>query len=290
MSLRICWKRIIPVSVREIRRIHIRSRARGRRYIALMLVVGPALTVLSAWLTAALAPRGPSLGVRAPLDLQPKWPQLEAPVSWSPIVRWGFGVRSSRTRWDVFLLPDDSRVYAKNPWPRSVERLNYFSELRPLLVMEETYAGWPAYALRMQILDFVRPRTAVTHRALRPSSLRRQRIITWSIPLPMQVALTANLWQTSALPVVPVWPGFLINSVFWGALVTILVWLKCDLPQVIRNRRGRCTACGYNLSGLTRCPECGHAHTTESDNDLSRSLGTPATSAHRIVGDCGASV
>ncbi len=64
-------------------------------------------------------------------------------------------------------------------------------------------------------------------------------------------------------PLRPVWPGFLINTLLYAGAA----WLLLALPEGWRiargrsvwqrRRRGLCPACGYDLSGLTACPECG---------------------------------
>jgi hypothetical protein len=56
----------------------------------------------------------------------------------------------------------------------------------------------------------------------------------------------------------PIWPGFALNTAFYGAIIFAL-W---SAPAVIRRRfrkRGHCPACGYDLRGSATgpCPECG---------------------------------
>lgn len=66
-----------------------------------------------------------------------------------------------------------------------------------------------------------------------------------------------------SLPVRPMWPGFAINTM-WYALLAALLWVVLlrvsrSLRHVLRQRRGVCTACAYNLRGdySQGCPECG---------------------------------
>jgi hypothetical protein len=61
----------------------------------------------------------------------------------------------------------------------------------------------------------------------------------------------------------PVWPGFLVNSVFF-AVVLAALYRALTVPrrfvrEVGRLRRGRCVACGYDLGFdfAAGCPECG---------------------------------
>jgi hypothetical protein len=61
------------------------------------------------------------------------------------------------------------------------------------------------------------------------------------------------------LPVVPVWPGFALDTAFYGAIVLALWSAPGVIRRRTRKRRGRCPACGYDLRGSAGgpCPECG---------------------------------
>lgn len=64
-----------------------------------------------------------------------------------------------------------------------------------------------------------------------------------------------------ALPYWVIWRGFLVNTLFYGALL----WLVCGgwrmMRSATRRRRGRCVRCNYDLRGRAAgsvvCPECG---------------------------------
>jgi hypothetical protein len=59
------------------------------------------------------------------------------------------------------------------------------------------------------------------------------------------------------LPLVPLWPGFVIDTLVYTALCWLLFFSPFTLRRIIRIRRGRCPACGYDMRGLDACPECG---------------------------------
>ncbi len=73
-------------------------------------------------------------------------------------------------------------------------------------------------------------------------------------------------WITKAgwkLPVSPLWPGFMVNTLLyaglvWGAVRCVPAWKRWR-----RRKRGLCEGCGYDLRGLpsgsASCPECGRA-------------------------------
>jgi len=59
-----------------------------------------------------------------------------------------------------------------------------------------------------------------------------------------------------ALPLRPIWPGFLANVLFWSAAT----WASFAIPQSMRarsrRRAGRCVACGQALADAPACPAC----------------------------------
>lgn len=71
-----------------------------------------------------------------------------------------------------------------------------------------------------------------------------------------------------SLPLMPLWPGFAINTLFYSACVATL-WLAFATTRHAVNRkrrrraRGLCESCGYDITGLTQCPECGRPATNE---------------------------
>jgi hypothetical protein len=58
-------------------------------------------------------------------------------------------------------------------------------------------------------------------------------------------------------PYLPLWPGFLVDTVFWGGAAFVVWSVPGLVRRGVRRRRGRCVRCGYELKGLTVCPECG---------------------------------
>ncbi len=92
--------------------------------------------------------------------------------------------------------------------------------------------------------------------------------------LPMR-ALVYDEWHNSStrlrqygfwvldnyFPYRPVWPGFAINTLFYAAILWLLIPGPFALRRLIRRRRGLCPACGYDLrhGEHKACPECGLA-------------------------------
>ena len=60
-------------------------------------------------------------------------------------------------------------------------------------------------------------------------------------------------------PLGPVWPGFAVNTLFYGVVLWLLFLGTFALRRFIRVKRGRCAACGYDqrYGEHGTCPECG---------------------------------
>ena len=63
------------------------------------------------------------------------------------------------------------------------------------------------------------------------------------------------------IPLRPIFPGFAINTVFYGAILWLLMFGVFTARRSIRRKRGHCIKCGYDVRGAEHevCPECGAA-------------------------------
>jgi hypothetical protein len=74
--------------------------------------------------------------------------------------------------------------------------------------------------------------------------------------LPMPAQFQRGPWA-NRLPLMPVWPGFAVNTLLYGAFAGLVLFAPGATRRMLRHRRGACIGCGYDLAGLGRCPECG---------------------------------
>ena len=119
-----------------------------------------------------------------------------------------------------------------------------FGDIRTAIRIDvtERFAGWPMYALHgsrviingTQVNEYLEDGWNPT-----------------GDPIELEMA--------QFLPLRPMFPGFLIDALFYAA-----AWLGVFVGlgftrRAIRKRCGRCPACGYDLRGdhKTGCPECG---------------------------------
>lgn len=61
------------------------------------------------------------------------------------------------------------------------------------------------------------------------------------------------------VPFGPLWPGFLLNTLFYAAILAALFFASGRIRRTLRRRRGRCVTCNYDRRGTpdAPCPECG---------------------------------
>jgi len=68
------------------------------------------------------------------------------------------------------------------------------------------------------------------------------------------------------LPLLPIWPGFAINTMFYAGVLWVLFGGPFALRRMIRRRRGRCPHCGYPIGQSPVCTECGAAVTPKASS------------------------
>ena len=69
-----------------------------------------------------------------------------------------------------------------------------------------------------------------------------------------------------ALPMLPIWSGFLVDSLFYGGILYAIFLLLTGSRRLARYCRGRCPRCGYEWKNagdnIPGCPECGFGRDT----------------------------
>ncbi len=63
--------------------------------------------------------------------------------------------------------------------------------------------------------------------------------------------------RTIILPLAPVWTGFAVNTVFYAAVLWLLISSPFALRGFLRLRRGLCPKCAYPMGESSVCSECG---------------------------------
>ena len=60
-----------------------------------------------------------------------------------------------------------------------------------------------------------------------------------------------------AYPLRPIVPGFLLNTLFYAAVLWLLIPGPFTLRRFIRVKRGLCPKCAYPVGESDACSECG---------------------------------
>lgn len=71
-------------------------------------------------------------------------------------------------------------------------------------------------------------------------------------------------YMRRTLPLRPYWPGLAVNTVFYGAVLGLIISGPLALRRWHRTRRGLCPGCGYPAGGSPLCTECGGKLTLRS--------------------------
>lgn len=121
-----------------------------------------------------------------------------------------------------------------------------FAECESLIVnMHFECTGWPLKSL-----------AAVAVESLRPPEVKYS-----ELEVIGGIRLNWRRGNRPLLPYLPVWRGIMVNTVFYGTMLWVLIFSWPVGRRIIRSRRGLCLWCGYDLHGTEhdRCPECGRA-------------------------------
>jgi hypothetical protein len=113
-------------------------------------------------------------------------------------------------------------------------------------------AGWPIRA--MSLTDrYVQQVVGLPGAGMRGAETESH---DYGLRLPLMQG-THSLGNRGTVPLRPLWPGFLVDTAFWGGAAFIVWSVPGFVRRRARRRRGRCVRCGYELKGLAVCPECG---------------------------------
>lgn len=203
----------------------------------LLLCSGVILNVLVAWACETWSWEHLGTGPLEPIDVPERWPAYLEELDWPP------PTSATRTK-SVGLTKERFTSQTSRVGPT----LDGFSQ-------DVRQYGWPARSLLSEV-NLVwdpgpgRNAAQMTREALEATGVR----VGFDLAT-MSVARSYN----RSVPIVPVWPGFAINTVFYTALIWLLFegfrWYR----RTCRINRGRCPTCTYPFGSNDVCTECGHA-------------------------------
>jgi len=121
------------------------------------------------------------------------------------------------------------------------------SEALPNIRMEEA-CGWPGLALRW----YVRRTEPGLRGGIELGGTRRYSFTGHSGRGTVSLGLGDR-----TLPLLPIWPGFAVNTLLYATLLWLLICGPFTLRRFIRVKRGLCPACAYPGGESDVCSECG---------------------------------
>ncbi len=194
------------------------------RRIAIALVLGAIINVLVAWafdrIYSSNSVPWTTTGLAWPIDVPAGWPS--APMQGG--TRYGFGA----TWMQLISMPTIARAH-----------LTY--------CVNGVQIGWPWPALAKYAAEITTDLT-----------MTREDLGTFRSGMPWPKRWpTAKIGQEDRLPIFPLWPGFAINTLFYGTFAWAMMAGVSYFKHRRRAKPGMCVACGYPVSGLNVCPECG---------------------------------
>ena len=210
--------------------------------VAAFVLAGAVVNVAVAWVITAVTtwPGWPSAGVVLTHDVE--WPR-SVPDHWSK--------RASTAQGQVFGWRLDQ--YQGN----ALEERNGEHWITEHFLINITRVGWPCYALQSEIWYDRVPADAVgTPAHFRFDGQLRRTLWLHGIPLPSaRFGFGLQSWKT--LPVRPIWPGCAVNTLYYAAVLWLLICGPFVVRRFVRRRRRLCAACGYPIGESGVCSECG---------------------------------
>ncbi len=242
---------------------------KGRIVIAaIFLLAGAVVTVAVAWgLAAFVNVFGPHRTVGVVITA----PSATVPYQYWQVERfertggvriisvWIIGPPSATTRMgsvsDLY-RPGESRV-VRDPHPASLvpkwtdlRRPPHDSVRNVILGRQLDGRGWPMITLWCDIPTEAQP---LDDHLYLPSEGRG------AIEFPDRPWKWDVCRYPRTLPLLPFWPGFIVNTAVYAGVLWLLILGPFALRRLIRQRRGLCPPCGYDLrhGEQEACPECG---------------------------------
>ncbi|MCI0348785.1 MAG: hypothetical protein L0Z53_05110 [Acidobacteriales bacterium] len=107
-----------------------------------------------------------------------------------------------------------------------------------------TRSGWPCSCLAAFVMEYH------NGKFVRTSGI-------WQAGIQVPARSFGLTGDNLTLPVQPTWPGFVINTLFYAAILWLLFAAPFALRRWRRIKRGLCPACAYPVGESAACTECG---------------------------------
>jgi hypothetical protein len=183
------------------------------------------------------------------------------PVSWkqAELAHYVYPIRRVGA-WDIFsavdVLPEEE--FPRQSKPSSNDLIDPAS--LPTWCAQMHGKSWAESELPAYFSDFVRgwPLLSMQCRFHSGRNWQRATALSSGIEIASLIAPAGGIYRR-ALPLRPVWPGFIFNTLFYAAICWVMLTASFTMRRRLRRQRGLCSACAYPVGSSAVCTECGHA-------------------------------
>jgi len=244
--------------------------------IALFLLLGASLNIAITWTCAVLIPSESRSNDACPIVPSrpdaPRWRfYRQQQAAALRIVSWPEYHGIVDTDFDLLPITVDDLPGWSRPRQRPPKRPDGTTQLSAGYARHDTIAedarGWPFLSLRCTLELQSDP----ARRNMFAVGVRRGIAIAGihTVGLPPAatgaIPIRPDFWSARALPLHPIWPGFLTNTFVYAAAGLLSIRGPLAVRTYLRLRRNECPACGYPRGIAHTCPECGHRHRRTGD-------------------------
>jgi hypothetical protein len=220
------------------------------------------------WSPTQLAPTAVTAQLRR-VGLGPAWDSPRRPIT----VRAGIGVRQWGGIWMVRFVPGHPALSpSREEVLQAAGTTAGASVTLQMLHLRGVEAGFPFRSHRWNS-DAILPRLTPEYMAWTQLVQDRQGVVHEPQDFSFRgryersaVSLGVNTdavpkWlrprSDATLPVMPLWPEYAANLLIYSILVATAWYSGAACRRRFRCLQGSCRGCGYDMTGLSRCPECG---------------------------------
>lgn len=219
---------------------------RRLRLIFAFMLAGAFVNVAVAWGLALWGPHASARGRVTPL------PEREIERLWTSHGDPGWPAVSElhRREWGHI------RYDGQRPPPRTLldyAEKRFFGNHRRVISVEQPDEHTQVIAIGEHSIGW--PVPALTHTMVRQQS-RPDQVVEDTL---FTGVMIREGWPQRILPLRPAWPGFLVNTLLYGAVAALLSAIPGRVRARLRRRRNLCPTCAYPIGESASCSECGNA-------------------------------
>ncbi len=189
----------------------------------------------------------------------PQYPggRVDGIISWQSTGLWLAATLSYEERWNYEKM--NWEYWSGRQWVNGKQPRHLPYRIHFLLLID---AGWPVRGMTAANYKLFEQRGSPPAWAeIQDKTIGARKISESATALNPDYLFLSKEEIPILLPLCPAWPGFAVNTVFYAAILWLVIPGPFALRRFLRRKRGLCVACGYDLRHADHeaCPECGIA-------------------------------